>query len=827
MLEGSDSPKKTPPTPPETGNETARKTVDDKKKSEAGDRSDHASGRSTPVTHRKTTPSMPESRQTDISEPKESLSESDKRSLIHDAITSFISTPEGFQPNPSLSRDQQIIQYRNATGFFYAFDQYKELYRSLELFTTHKSFHKLPETEQINIYLTLLVLKRRTDSGEIAESFVHKLLSFSDEALSDHTATLHLYKTLSHKTWTRDDYEAVQELYRLAKKTRFAPAMWLLTKESIRPGGSPALSPYHTLDLLSDPPDFDITSQLVQCLTQSSEDIGLIKSAPLPETNVTEYFQAMWVFSKLLVKGSHNAITGPEGSIPEQTQRAFMAMLHASRFSYRAGGDEEARKKALSYQRQVKMLSGGPTIFDTLPERLKSFINKFTEVSTQWSPYQKSIGHLIMGIYFKHQFIMGKSSPIRCAIHLMAATREGHFPLLNLNSAELMIAFAKYQHAATCLRGLLTLDLPESLRTHVENQLELCELQLDAPPPSGETEKATKPSAATPVEIPEMEPEIKKSSSGKSKKKKSAKKGKKPKRKQPQTKKKPRQQEEPQATRTSSPEDSHSDTERSVKTPSPAPAPVMSVEPEVLRVPEDKPSLRGMPAKRTPKPPRASSGKRPLNFPPRGGWLPDHHPMIQEFNANVYWFRTSFDLDGEREYIQSWLNDPALEAVHGRICEEMAWFYIRHHNAPETLASVKNSGGRDNQNLLQQAGNYICQALACYCQTTIPVHLTPDVLETLIGNIQREKPELMSNPEFRLRLRAACSTLGHIHSTLAMSQKGKSSLTHTHLARDFYRLKHKADPDYQQPSIRVRPESGKIAVISQEEVTRQKQAMKK
>ena len=121
---------------------------------------------------------------------------------------------------------------------------------------------------------------------------------------------------------------------------------------------------------------------------------------------------------------------------------------------------------------------------------------------------------------------------------------------------------------------------------------------------------------------------------------------------------------------------------------------------------------------------------------------------------------------------------------------------------------------------LSQAENLLQTALVQYTQTQLDSPVTPESLEMIISGYYKKNPEHAASEGYRIRLRSVCSSFGHLYGHRAALSQGKSASQWSKTTRQYYHLKHLADPGYQGKNIPVQPP--KIGVVSAETFSRLK-----
>lgn len=185
---------------------------------------------------------------------------------------------------------------------------------------------------------------------------------------------------------------------------------------------------------------------------------------------------------------------------------------------------------------------------------------------------------------------------------------------------------------------------------------------------------------------------------------------------------------------------------------------------------------------------------------------------ISTILGNLKKFRDSFDIEGEKVFVQKSLKEHKKKPFYGRICEEAAWTFLR-----ATGVLTPNQKYMDRQTVFQQLSqveSLLKDALAQYTKTPINNPVTPEILETIISGYYKKNPEHAASAGYRTRLRSICSSFGHLYGHRAALSQGKKISTLSETARQYYNLKHIADPDYQSKHVPVQPP--KIGVVSRE-----------
>ena len=754
----------------------------------------------TPVTHRRTRREEPKrtgggaTAQSAVSTPPAETLEA-KKNILEDALVAFngpvniklsersrfgLTLPPAVMVMAVASGDLNNYEVPFRLSERYAQDQYRAMDESMTSRIRRPDFSEFNAEDRINFLLASLVVKKNISDApgynDKAEAFLKK---YDFARIRKHLEVMELYKTMVHLPPHEISENQWQTLYQLALETHFTPAVSFLLGNLLLPDRENKISPARVLALLNTCHNRTISVWQMQAMGLQHKDIMMVRAEPtLFEGPQNLYHQALWCFSGLIACELRPPLRLDNPAFPHDTQNLIQALLSSARLGYQIPSKDEQRKLL----RKIKSEAKNPEeqrMYDALfnPQKCRVLVSRAKEPSVSLKPYPQALVLLVLGLHAQHQFMMGEENPLKSAEYFVKAAGLGDFPELYQEAANIYMGFGCYERAIECLQKYQEAGVKPGQEETISNQLELCELQRDEQLKLAEELMAS-------------------SSTEPSDTRRRKRKGKK------QTRRKPHP---PATPRGSKPE-------KSVATIEAPPLSDTEVESETEIPPDNE-------VKSKPKPKLvaavASAAPEPTYVP--AGWRTGEATVKSTLFGKLRRFRDCFDVHSERLLIDQSLQESRKSPLYGRVCEEAAWFYLR--NAGLMTPGRKQSPPEIRKELWE-AEKYLCDALGAYINRSVGAHLSPAHLEQLISNYYRDHPEHAQSPALRIRLRSICSSFGHLYSELAGHSHGKNSVKLSSIARDFYRLKTLADPEYHRRD--VPGQQSKLQVVSAEEFARLK-----
>ena len=208
-------------------------------------------------------------------------------------------------------------------------------------------------------------------------------------------------------------------------------------------------------------------------------------------------------------------------------------------------------------------------------------------------------------------------------------------------------------------------------------------------------------------------------------------------------------------------------------------------------------------------------------------WLPDYDPDIRQFQRELEMARQEdrkSRFDSEEECLNSWLMKTKGTRAWARVCEEACWYYLYRSQitlAPDVcLAEDQQENVNGRRGMIKLASKWLAKAesgvMGFESTRQLPLDKFMARTEFLLQNI----PSVSDPREYKKRLRALCSTRGHINSTLAELSSSGQGRKYGAVAHQFYTYADRIQP--RAPKIASSLPEPKVHTISQEEMERRK-----
>ena len=626
------------------------------------------------------------------------------------------------------------------------------------------SFKKLSREEQCGILLSVALLAKQSEE-EREENAVYKhLVSEFSDLLIDYLDLIETYQSFCSKGVTSEQRLEVNDFIRSATDHAFFPALWWIIQQLLEPEQSIA-SPRMLVAIISQVWKTQKTNALVLTAFSSVESrlIGADKEVI-----------DMMRFSCYLQED----ISKTQSPFNYEIKRKLAGIIQIVVSSYETH-KKETGMAVLMDPEIVQALGAEGKEVEELLQQEKSNARRCTELlyslknKVGLSEYHKNILGLVEVWFFRYKKLTEVVNPLQQAEKICKLSRRGGFPLLLMDAANTFAGSGLYKRAAECYKSLMAKPLSESMNEYVVCQYELMQHWVK------EEEQQLVLRQAR-----EME-ELKKSSFPEARKKRTFK-------KKGGKKNKPPRQVSGAAKRyvQSSDVASGSDSESSVRSAQP-----MKTSPQPM---EASPPI--------------SKNETPIDLTTLG-WVPDSDSRIQSFLGELQFIRDgrSWTLPLEAECFKRWLSESRGSDAYGRVCEEVAWFYLRQAWLPwNEMHNVEKDSPQDKKDQIYIASQWLAKAESCYLAKPVTARLRVEELKEDLEEIKQRKPEWYKLEEYKKRLVAICSSRGHIHSTLAGLARGKRRQYYNRVARGFYELKTLANPQYNKAATSVQESKLKI-----------------
>lgn len=656
-------------------------------------------------------------------------------------------------------------------------DKYQLLLVNVKDVIGGKANFKYSSTEIINLQLAQLVLSKRLSISEESTVPMLMLSGLDEEQLMDYINVLDYYTKFSIEPPELHQYTEIQQFKHLAIKTRFIPAIVFLATLAIKPDSQPPISAADIVELFSLKDNTIITGLLIICMSLNSLPIYCAYNEPFPHEMNSKLNQAQWLLTSTMLAGEAQRMPELLGGFSENQQNTIPPLICSAMVSEQLDTEAGRRAKFKKESRRLADISGLSS--RVVMVTMKDFLPRLIGEITLASGYYQAIIKLTLALHYRRPFLGGQPEIAVSASYFVELAEAGIFPLLFLDAARLYITMNDYESARRCLYKLLEVSIPESLQLMVNNQIELCDMGLEAQKRFVET--------LTEQADQKARKKTRKKTGGKSGKKS----GKKIVAQKKETQKKHPIQQTPI---TALP---------ALGSVSSSPSPDLKVQDpdldgggwQLVQTPlrRKRPDITLLSTNDD-----ATGNDHPslveVNVEAENGWLPDDDKDIETFLRGIRQKRNQADFKGEYEYTMNQLRMNHKQPTFGRICEEMGAFYHRLH---ENGYALDCAGAiiPENSTATIESRKWLCQALSCYLKMAVPEEIKPIQLKELVLKAFKNKPELENNEDFCIRIRSICSNFGHLHGTL-MSLYGKKMKFHEKLMRDFFSLK-RLDPFYE------------------------------
>ena len=664
--------------------------------------------------------------------------------------------------------------------------------------------------KKCNILITLLLAYQFSFSLRSDGTLLQEVTNMDPDFLSQYLRCVELYRQMSNQPISALQVEQVQELYDLVQETEFFPAAWLLVKLSLNDENRYLFSAFFLPSLLA--PFLRRSAELemlVNVFFTKLEDtmIYFNQLEKLKSWNSAYEISAVDVFLAHVASAltgdpvTNNQWLEQHSTVSESVQMKLFAEWSGLITSRRPGGMEHVRN--VNARCSYKMVN------DIITQSGKKFISKrqfkakraelfkqhdkgvvrrnlymqlLQEEQVRDSPFIVAIIRLTQGLMYQRSAVVDRR-PMTSLMHLVSTAETGVFPLLHKNAGDIYFGYGLFEKARKQYRQLYSHPgLPEPLRKRLESLIEMCDLNIPAPPETSDQvpgaqvqEKAGKvrhrqrkktTSAAEPVSI--------------------------------------------DCASVTEAEDLHKvpplDDELSPEVPIPTGGGAEQQDDQTY--PEDSEADLATAGFTTVS---YSRTRKNSEFRSKSGNFSDHNYKVRLFIHEVNCFRDVANLAGEKECIEHWLQD---ELVYGRICEDAAWFYLRQcilpiQIEPEVLdcdlSSMKKDQVVSKERMLNFALGWVARAMTCYLKSPLEPKIRSGRLKEILVSFHQDDPDNKLDFEACKRLRSGCSGFGHVFSEWsALVRNSKLKVLHMQRGHEFFALKRIADPLYYQQE----PEEG-------------------
>ena len=661
-----------------------------------------------------------------------------------------------------------------------------------ETFTTDKNYKKSSVTHKISFMLTFALLRKKLGMAESAHDILQELIATNQKLLQVFLDCLRLYKELSSAKPDLMDQDKVDRLAELAIKTKFAPALWMMIKLSMLPDGASMRSPGKLVVLYRNIVHPNISKWIIKIFSSDSEDFFYLNKRTPEATQETELHHILVMMARSVFFLPHPHLNIGENGFSDTSLFFMSQVMTGSGVSW-----GEAFNSAIIESR------------DAVTKKEKKRYTNFLQQGEQGlkdeipnkSPYLQSIGYIVLGFLKKHRFLIGQEKPFRCAALFEKAALLKHFPGLLHDAAEIYMDHGRYDDACRCLLELMEQRISQTMYENADNFLELCYEKSTPEAIAFKREEILASYTVTQqTSGPKKKGHRKKKSNGKRKVIKPTK----------QTHQKTVKTKQATASALISEFTSTSLPGETQEAACEASEPELETKPETAAE-----SMTELIPVGQPKGVKEATCQR---------FYTDFHPTMQDFLRKINVARDNGELYEEKQHLELFLTTLKYTGFYGRICIETCWFYYRQIGLPVFIPRRNIEGDKaieSEHQLAEYADKWAHKALSVYLDRPIPEQVNNGELKEIILQFYHENPTLAADPEFRKRIRSACSTLGHIKGKLAEIAPGKRRKKHESDAHEFYQLKQIADPNYKRPCLHRA--NNKISVISQEEFARLKQ----
>ena len=719
--------------------------------------------------------------------------------------------PVNSEANSHLDNMKKLVAVLGQFGFqhpFYSKDKMgsyaSEIYDKFAAQVTAN----ISNGKKCNILITLLLAYQFSFSFRADGTLLQEVPNMDPGFLSQYLRCVELYQQMSNQPISTLQAEQVQELYDLVQETEFFPAVWFLVKLALNDENRYLFSAFFLPSLLA--PFLRRSGELemlVNVYFPTLEDTMIyfnqlekLKSwKPAYQVSAVDVFLTHVASTLTGDPVTNNQWLQQQSSVSESVQMKLFAEWTSIITSRRPGGMEHVRNVNTHCSYEV--------VNDIITQSGKKFISKrqfkakraelfkqhdkgvvrrnlymqlLQEGQVQDSPFIVAIIRLTLGLMYQRSAVVDRR-PMTSLVQLVNTAETGIFPLLHKNAGDIYFGYGLFEKARKQYQQLYSHPgLPEPLRKRLESLIEMCDLNIPAPPETSDQVPAH------PVQ----------EKTGKVRHRQ---------------RKKTTSAAEPVASATAA-EDRHkvppSDDELPPETPIPSVDGGAADQQDDQTYPEDSEADLAAAGFTTVS---YSRTRKNAEFRSKSGHFSDHNHQVRLFIREVNCFRDVADLAGEKECIERWLQD---ELVYGRICEDAAWFYLRQcilpiQIEPEVLdcdlRAMKKDQVVSKERMLNFALGWVARAMTCYLKSPLEPRIRSGQLKEILVSFHKDDPDNKFDFEACKRLRSGCSGFGHVFSEWsALVRNSKLKGLHMQRGHEFFALKRIADPLYFQQE----PEEG-------------------
>ncbi len=623
----------------------------------------------------------------------------------------------------------------------------------------------------------------------LVESVWQELVSFPTDNLDISLQAVEVYLKLANSTKTIKSHEQLENAVRLALDSQFSPLVVLLIRMLCRPESKSGVNQGYMLDLLACCNDRQTVLGVAQPMGKVQEDLALILGEPDGIDQSSSSMHFAWLLLAIVLDERRPSVSGSPFS--EKIYVHLETVLRLTLTGYKAGSLDKLRavyKKAVHSAPREKRYQVKSAFKESSLVRIGEVLDNQREGQTV---YVQGVIDLVLGHYYKYQYLLNKDMDLKAAHHFCRAAAGGQFPLLYLEATHIYMARADYNKASECLVAALKIPtIPKSLTATIKNLCDICAQKLL------EAEISRQQLLIELTSEEGANPEQSKKSHRKQKKKNRAQRTPDTALTQPQP--------QPQSQSGSATIDTGSSKETTGSSTLISDASVGSL--LVKPASEDEGRATGSTSAGIDSAAELSVGAMTLDQTDGWlhGWLPDQDSKVARMIRTVNKHREEDDTKNEFKYLDNLLAK-GDERLYGRIQEEKGWSFLRMADYPRfPLGTPRVERKKALMEWLIQAEDCFNEAAAAYMKTSSFDKMTPDKLLGIIESQYSLDPLLRNNLEYRKRMRALCSSFGHLHSHKARIASENARIKLGGMATEFYNLKIKVDPDY-IPAIGAEP----------------------